>query len=194
MKRPVNLLGLAVSVRAHADASAWSAAEHSLPLGRLFLCIGLGGWDPPNGTQPKMRQVAQMVVLQKNLPEQALVFFFFLLKNFSSARITGFSIRSIIKAMPALRTGIHCQSQTTEITNEVHFLRMCKCPNSELNCQQLKDNTIDMYLALVTQVYFFLESCFGRQSGVRVSQVVVLTNCSGGKGRESDKISLIILN
>ena len=81
-----------------------------------------------------------------------------------------------------------------EITNEVHFLRMCKCPDSELSCQQLKDSPIDMYLALVTQVYFFLESCFGRQSGVRVSQVVVLTNCSGGKGRESDKISLIILN
>lgn len=100
--------------------------------------------------------------------------------------------------MPALKssfyTGIHCQKQTIEITNEVHFLRMCKCPNLELSFQQLKDNSIDMYLALVTQVYFFLESCFGRQSGVRVSQVGVLTNCSGGKGRESDKISLIILN
>lgn len=91
-------------------------------------------------------------------------------------------------------TGIHCQKHSTEITNEVHFLRMCKCPSSELNFQQLKDNTIDMYLALVTRVYFFLESSFGRQSGVRVSQVVVLTNCSGGKGRESDKIPLIILN
>lgn len=91
-------------------------------------------------------------------------------------------------------TGIHCQKQTTEITNEVHLLRMCKRPSLELNFQQLKDNTIDTYLALVTRVYFFLESSFGRQSGVRVPQVVVLTNCSGGKGRESDKISLIILN
>lgn len=100
-------------------------------------------------------------------------------------------------AMLALKlfySGIHCQNQITEITNEVHFLRMCKCPSLELNFQQLKDNTIDTYLALVTWVYFSLESSFGRQSGVRVSQVVVLTNCSGGKGRESDKISLIILN
>lgn len=83
---------------------------------------------------------------------------------------------------------------SSEITNEVHLLRMYKRPNWELNFQQLKDNTIDMYLAPVTRVYFFLESCYGRQSGVRVSQVVVLTNCSGGKGKESDKISLIILN
>lgn len=66
--------------------------------------------------------------------------------------------------------------------------------STDITCQQFGDNATEMYLATVRSFIFPREQCFGRQSGVQLFQVVVLTYCSDAESRESEKISLIILN